>query len=494
MSKHAQPPAPEPRRSSTPVPVPADAATHVPAAAHPGGAGPLWQAGNAAISQLLGGAGSGHPLPAPTQAAMEGAFNTDFGRVRVHDDAAAREAATRLGATAFTAGNEVYLGAGAPTPTSGAGQALLAHELAHVVQQRQAGTVRAGAVDGPGDRFEQAAEQAARQVAGGQRPTLAGAAGAPPAVQRQRTESPGLTRAEAQTLLTEFLQRHQTAQGGRSLKVTPAIELAILRMFAQDVMGSGSVEALLKSKDVPTSATSLAQKVASYLPANVDPARVAHLRGASAGSNARPSVAERVQGVGDMAGRTGAGEPDRPETPPGPSTEEKADKDASIARRLHGQGDPTTIGPGSVDVLRVWRVIEGLPEAWKHPQGRRVDAPAPEARAYPAIEQAIKQVAANALVPAEAKDAGDWDEAREVARDLARRLDVAQQQHQNSVDLHLSDGYNRVRDPAAITAALARIVQLIRDALPHHASEVRQVNVFFGNKLVRWIPVRATTE
>ena len=493
MSKHAQPPAPEPRRSAAPAQVPAEAATHVPDAAHPGGAGPLWQAGNAAISQLLGTAGGGHPLPAPTQAAMEGAFNTDFGRVRVHDDAAAREAAARLGATAFTAGNEVYLGAGAPSPTSSAGQTLMAHELAHVVQQRQAGTVRAGAVDGPGDRFEQAAEQAARQVGAGQRPTLA-AAGAPPAVQRQRTELPGLTRAEAQTLLTEFLQRHQTAQGGRSLKVNPTIELAILRIFAQDVMGSGSVEALLKSKDVPTSAASLAQKVASYLPANVDPARVAHLRGASAGSNARPSITERVQGVGDMAGRTGAGEPDRPEIPTGPSVEDKADRDASIARRLHGQGDPTTIGPGSVDVLRIGRIIKGLPEAWEHPQGRRVNAPAPEARTYPAIEQAIKQVAANALVPAEAKDAGDWDEAREVARDLARRLDVAQQQHQNSVDLHLSDGYNRVRDPAAITAALARIVQLIREALPHHASEVRQVNVFFGNKLVRWIPVRAATE
>ena len=61
---------------------------------------------------------------------MEAFFGFDFSRVRIHDDAAAAEAAAAVGATAFAHGPDVYLGAGQRADD----RPLMVHELAHVVQ------------------------------------------------------------------------------------------------------------------------------------------------------------------------------------------------------------------------------------------------------------------------------------------------------------------------------------------------------------------------
>ena len=63
----------------------------------------------------------------------------DFGQVRVHTDARAAESARALGAEAFTFGRDIVFGAGRYQPSTGAGRHLLAHELAHYVQQRTTG-------------------------------------------------------------------------------------------------------------------------------------------------------------------------------------------------------------------------------------------------------------------------------------------------------------------------------------------------------------------
>ena len=73
-------------------------------------------------------------LPAPVRAKMEAALGADFADVRVH---ASSPRADALGAQAFAQGNDLHFAAGAYDPTSPAGQALIGHELAHVVQQRQ---------------------------------------------------------------------------------------------------------------------------------------------------------------------------------------------------------------------------------------------------------------------------------------------------------------------------------------------------------------------
>lgn len=99
---------------------------------------------------------------------MEPRFGHDFSRVRVHSDAAAASSALALGARAYTSGLDIVLGAGI-NPSGAASRALIAHELAHVVQQSR------GVVDGrptaggfrlshPSDRFEQEAEATSARV------------------------------------------------------------------------------------------------------------------------------------------------------------------------------------------------------------------------------------------------------------------------------------------------------------------------------------------
>ncbi len=85
-----------------------------------------------AIERLRGG---GQPLPGAVRARMEQAFDADFGGVEVHTDAAADSLNGSLGARAFTTGRSLFFRRGEYNPHSSAGQKLLAHELAHVVQQ-----------------------------------------------------------------------------------------------------------------------------------------------------------------------------------------------------------------------------------------------------------------------------------------------------------------------------------------------------------------------
>jgi hypothetical protein len=113
---------------------------------------------------------SGRPIEAPLRAEMETRLGADFAEVRMHDDAAAARSAAEVGARAYTSGNHVVIGAG------GADKHTLAHELTHVIQQRQ-GPV-AGTDDGsglrvsdPADRFERAAEANARRALASPAPT-----------------------------------------------------------------------------------------------------------------------------------------------------------------------------------------------------------------------------------------------------------------------------------------------------------------------------------
>ena len=81
-------------------------------------------------------AGGGRPLDPATRRTMEARFGRDFAEVRIHDDARAAETAASIDASAFTVGQDVAFGPGRYAPRTAAGRELLAHELAHVVQQR----------------------------------------------------------------------------------------------------------------------------------------------------------------------------------------------------------------------------------------------------------------------------------------------------------------------------------------------------------------------
>lgn len=111
----------------------------------------------------------GQPLDAPTQRYFEGAFGHRFGDVRVHTGERAETAARAVDAAAFTSGSHIVFGSpGRYAPGSSEGRRLLAHELAHVVQQRHAATVSPGVgrADAPA---EVEADAIARQHADGHR-------------------------------------------------------------------------------------------------------------------------------------------------------------------------------------------------------------------------------------------------------------------------------------------------------------------------------------
>jgi hypothetical protein len=108
----------------------------------------------------------GQPLDARTRAYMEPRFRQDFSRVRVHSDEKASESARAVSAYAYTAGRDVVFARGQYSPSTQAGRKLLAHELAHVVQQgfRDASSDDTAEVGPVGDAHEQAADRAAESI------------------------------------------------------------------------------------------------------------------------------------------------------------------------------------------------------------------------------------------------------------------------------------------------------------------------------------------
>ncbi|MFF9345738.1 DUF4157 domain-containing protein [Streptomyces sp. NPDC014734] len=103
----------------------------------------------------------GRPLDSATRSDMEARLGADFSDVRIHSGAAAKASAAEVGARAYTSGSHVVIGDG------GTDKHTLAHELTHVIQQRQgpvSGTDNGSGlrVSDPSDRFEREAEQVAR--------------------------------------------------------------------------------------------------------------------------------------------------------------------------------------------------------------------------------------------------------------------------------------------------------------------------------------------
>lgn len=91
-------------------------------------------AGSAPVAARPRGHGAGVPLPATTRARLEALFGADLAAVRLHADPADR-AAVGPGALAVAAGAHVFLGPDAPGPAAPDAAPLLAHEVAHVLQQ-----------------------------------------------------------------------------------------------------------------------------------------------------------------------------------------------------------------------------------------------------------------------------------------------------------------------------------------------------------------------
>lgn len=163
----------------------------------------------------------GRPLDSATRARMERGLGHDFARVRIYDDVEARGRVAGLGAAAVTEGERISLASTAHQPGTAVGDALLAHELAHVVQQRGEGAPAAGAA------HEVEADRAALAVVGGGRAAVAPRGG----------RSLQLSRCGAPTW-QQSLGAGSAAQVERMLRATPVVARHVAgRLSSTPVVG-----------------------------------------------------------------------------------------------------------------------------------------------------------------------------------------------------------------------------------------------------------------
>jgi hypothetical protein len=166
----------------------------------------------------------GQPLDPGTRRFFEHHFSRDFSHVRIHTDAAAAASADAVRSLAYTVGPHVVFAAGRHAPHDDAGKRLLAHELAHTVQQGAVG--RNGAAP---DLLQRQAPAPAPQPAPA--PASTPASGLSPLVQK-------FIRGEA-TDADKAVLRQQLVSG----KLSPA-DVDALKGFLDDQFRSGLRKAL----------------------------------------------------------------------------------------------------------------------------------------------------------------------------------------------------------------------------------------------------------
>jgi hypothetical protein len=113
---------------------------------------------------IAAASGHGSRLHAGVAEHVGGAYDQPLGDVRVHHGDHAAALSRAVSARAFTVGSDIFFGVGEYRPETAGGRELLAHELAHVVQQRGAPSTGPLMVSQPGDTLEREAEAAARSL------------------------------------------------------------------------------------------------------------------------------------------------------------------------------------------------------------------------------------------------------------------------------------------------------------------------------------------
>lgn len=202
---------------------PSEAADSGPAlqAAPLGAAARTADADPAAVAARLG---AGRPLEGGTRSSMESTFDTSLGEVRVHSGPAAAGLAHELSARAFAVGRDVAFGEGEYRPGTVMGDALLAHEVAHTIQQRASTRSLDTSADGA---LEQQADTAATAAVA----RIAGLETAPVAVQRgkglklQRCKDPAPT--GPQPTLSE------ARASGTTLPTRQLLEMDVATLFGK---------------------------------------------------------------------------------------------------------------------------------------------------------------------------------------------------------------------------------------------------------------------
>jgi Domain of unknown function (DUF4157) len=174
----------------------------------------------------------GEKLEQDTQEFMESGFGAKFNDVHVHADENAAESAASLRADAYTTGRDIYFASGKYAPKSSEGQRLLAHELAHTIQQGQgtpsgaAQNQRGVAVASATDPLEREADRASEEILQNRRASVTeGALGSHPKIQQQPAKSPPVP--DWQKRLDEMLP------GGHGLVFLMQRDMQLLEIFGE---------------------------------------------------------------------------------------------------------------------------------------------------------------------------------------------------------------------------------------------------------------------
>jgi hypothetical protein len=112
-------------------------------------------------SAIAASRGAGAPMQSGLAGRLSGSFGDSLSDVRVHTDDHAAALARAVSARAFAVGSDIYFGHGEYAPGTRSGDRLIAHEAAHVVQQRGAPSTGSLTVSQPGDALEREAESIA---------------------------------------------------------------------------------------------------------------------------------------------------------------------------------------------------------------------------------------------------------------------------------------------------------------------------------------------
>ena len=155
----------------------------------------------AAVSRAVQGSGS--ELPSDVRRTFESGLGADLSGVRLHTSGGSAEAAQAVGAKAYATGQNIHFAAGQYQPSTAPGLHLLAHEVAHTVQQ--AGGAATGRqhqleVSAPGDALEVEADRVADALVAGSSASVSLTAGgglhrepAEPAPEAAPKEDPNTT-------------------------------------------------------------------------------------------------------------------------------------------------------------------------------------------------------------------------------------------------------------------------------------------------------------
>lgn len=176
------------------------------------------------VNQVL--QSTGQPLDVQTRALMEPRFGHDFSNVRVHTDSRASESAHSVNALAYTIGTDVVFARQQYAPQTTRGLSLIAHELAHVVQQH------GGSATGRSEhQLEREADVAAQSITSGRAPEVS--AGIAPA-QSPQFADPSEAHEPPKPTAQEYIAQHSNFGGANLLEISLASDLYMLAWESAD--------------------------------------------------------------------------------------------------------------------------------------------------------------------------------------------------------------------------------------------------------------------